>query len=179
MDLSARGGLCKEEAGRSSFAVPLGHELLGTTRNVLSQPQMRAAAIDLGKARVGLAVSDELELLAHPRPYLPGGDAGRLISQLSRLARDESIELFLVGLPKTLAGGEGLPARKARRFAELLAERSGVRVELIDERLSTREAAQRLREQGLSQRKARQRVDSAAAAVLLQAWLDQQRSTRA
>ena len=133
---------------------------------------MRAAAIDLGKVRVGLAVSDELGLLAHPRPFLDASSPGRLIGQLIELARCDGIEVFLVGLPRTLKGTEGPPARRARRFAEDLERRSGLRVELVDERLTTREAGARLREQGLSTREARQRIDSAAAAVLLQAWLD-------
>ncbi len=137
---------------------------------------MRAAAIDLGKARVGLAVSDELGMMAHPRPFLSGSDTGRLIGQLIQLASSEHIEVFLVGLPQTLKGTEGPAARRARRFAERLQERSQLTVELIDERFSTREAMQRLREQGLSERQARARVDSAAAAVLLQGWLDRRRS---
>ena len=137
---------------------------------------MRAAAIDLGKARVGLAVSDELGLMAHPRPFLSGGDPGRLIGQLVELASSEQIEVFLVGLPRTLKGTEGAAARRARRFAERLQERSQLTVELVDERFSTREAMLRLRDQGLTERQARARIDSAAAAVLLQAWLDRRRT---
>ena len=133
---------------------------------------MRAAAIDLGKVRVGLAVSDELGLLAHPRPFLAASSPGRLIDQLISWALDEGVDVFLVGLPRTLKGTEGPPARRARRFAEELERRSGLSVELVDERLTTREAGARLREQGLSARQARSRIDSASAAVLLQAWLD-------
>jgi putative holliday junction resolvase len=133
---------------------------------------MRAAAVDLGKVRVGLAVSDELGMLAHPRPFLEGRDPGRVVEELARLAESEGIELFLVGLPRTLRGQEGPPARRARRFAARLADRTGARVQLVDERLSTREARSRLREQGLGDRAARSRLDSAAAAVILQSWLD-------
>jgi putative holliday junction resolvase len=136
---------------------------------------MRAAAVDLGKVRVGLAVSDELGLLAHPRPYLDGRHPGRVVEELARLAEAESLELILIGLPRTLSGREGPPARRARRFAAELAKRTGARVELVDERLSTREASARLRAQGLGGREARSRVDSAAAALLLQSWLDGQR----
>lgn len=133
---------------------------------------MRAAAVDLGKVRVGLAVSDELGLMAHPRPHLDGRDPGQLVDALARLAEAEGIGVFLVGLPKTLKGEEGPPARRARRFAERLRERTGVRVELVDERLSTREARALLAAQGIDERRARERIDSAAAAVLLQSWLD-------
>jgi putative holliday junction resolvase len=136
---------------------------------------VRAAAIDLGKVRVGLAVADELGLFAHPRRYLDGGDPGRVVETLARLAADEGIELFLVGLPRSLSGEEGPSARRARQFAERLERRTGLRVELVDERLTTKEAMSRLRDQNLDGREARQRVDSAAAAILLQSWLDAQR----
>jgi putative Holliday junction resolvase len=136
---------------------------------------MRAAAIDFGKVRVGLAVADELGLMAHPRPHLDGRDLRALLAALTTLAEAEGIELFLVGLPRKLRGDEGPPARRARRFAETLASRTGRRVELVDEWLSTTEARARLREQGLDERALRGRVDSAAAAVLLQSWLDGRR----
>jgi putative Holliday junction resolvase len=138
---------------------------------------MRAAGIDLGTVRVGLAVSDELGLLAHPRPHLDGRDPGRLVEALVRLAQDEDIDAFVVGLPRTMGNREGAPARRARRFARTLAEASGRTVELVDERLTTVEARARLREQGLTDREARPRIDSAAAAVLLQSWLDAQGTT--
>lgn len=133
---------------------------------------MRAAAIDLGKVRVGLAVADELGVLAHPRPHLDGRNRRALMASLRQLATDEDIELFVVGLPRTLSGAEGPPARRARRFAALLEAETGCRVELLEEWLSTRQARDRLREQGLKEREIRDRVDSAAATVLLQAWLD-------
>jgi putative Holliday junction resolvase len=139
---------------------------------------VRAAAIDVGKSRVGLAVADELGLLAHPRPFVDGRDPRRAVDALATVARDDGIGLFLVGLPRQLDGQEGASARRARRFASALKAHSGARVEFIDERLSTREARSRLREQGVNDREARTRIDSAAAAVLLQSWLDAQRSER-
>jgi putative pre-16S rRNA nuclease len=141
-------------------------------RRVKPKVRMRIAAIDLGAVRVGLAISDELGLLAHPRPHLSGKDRGALFRALVAFAREEGIERFLVGLPRRLDGSSGPEARQARRFAEVLQERSGVPVELVDEWLSTRQAGARLREAGLNQQKARSRIDSAAAAVLLQSWLD-------
>jgi putative Holliday junction resolvase len=137
---------------------------------------MRAAAVDLGKVRVGLAVADELGLMAHPRQYLDGRDPRRVVGELARLAVAEGITVFVIGLPRHLNGKEGLPAQRARRFAEALQKRTPARVELIDEWLSTKEAHARLREGGSSTREARERVDSASAAVLLQSWLDGQRA---
>jgi putative Holliday junction resolvase len=136
---------------------------------------VRAAGIDVGKVRVGVAVADELGLMAHPRPFLDGRDPKRAIAALVALAAEEGIEIFVVGLPRTLKGEEGPSALKARRFAETLAAQSGRPVELMDEWLSTKEARGRLRDQGLDDRQARQRVDSAAAAVVLQSWLDGRR----
>jgi putative Holliday junction resolvase len=136
---------------------------------------MRVAAVDLGKVRVGLAVSDELGLVAHPRPPLAGGQPRKVITELVRLASAETIGRFLVGLPLDRRGGEGREAVRARRFAQSLADAAGIEVELVDERLSTVEATRRLREGGVSARQGRNLIDGMAAAVLLQAWLDQRR----
>jgi putative Holliday junction resolvase len=139
---------------------------------------VRAAGIDVGKVRVGVAVADELGLLAHTRPYVDGRDPRRAVARLKALAAEEQIELFVVGLPRTLRGEEGPSARRARKFAAALGTHTGLPVEFYDEWLTTREARGRLREQGLDDRAARERIDSAAAAVILQAWLDSQRSHR-
>jgi putative Holliday junction resolvase len=136
---------------------------------------VRAIAVDVGKVRVGVAVADELGLAAHPRPYVDGRDPRRAVEALAALAEAERIDRFIVGLPRTLRGEGGPPARRARRFAEALARRTGLAVELADEWLSTREARGRLRDAGLGERELRERVDSAAAAVVLQSWLDARR----
>jgi putative Holliday junction resolvase len=133
---------------------------------------MRAAGIDFGKVRVGVAVSDELGSLAHPRPHLDGRNLKQLLAALTELRDAEGIEVFVIGLPRTLDGREGPSARRAKNFARVVEERLGVRVELMDEWLSTREAAGKLQASGLDARRARERIDSASAAVVLQAWLD-------
>jgi putative pre-16S rRNA nuclease len=133
---------------------------------------VRVLAIDLGSVRVGIAISDELGLMAHPRPHLPAGDPKALLAALRQLALDEGIDRFVVGLPRHLNGAEGRGARDARRFAALLGKHTGLPVALVDEWLSTREAHARLREGGNKQRDTRDRIDSAAAAILLQSWLD-------
>ena len=133
---------------------------------------MKAAGIDLGRVRVGLAVTDDLGKMAHPRPHLDGRDPKRLLDSLAALAEAENVTTFVLGLPRTLGGREGPPARRARKFAERLRERTGLAVELVDEWWTTKEALARLRDQGVSERDSRERVDSAAAALLLQGWLD-------
>jgi putative holliday junction resolvase len=133
---------------------------------------MRAVGIDLGSVRVGIAISDELGLMAHPRPHLAGGDWPALLEALAELARDENVDHFVVGLPRQLDGNEGRAARDARRFAVALGKHTGIEVTLCDEWLTTREAKVRLRASGKNDKQSRSRVDSAAAAVLLQSWLD-------
>jgi putative Holliday junction resolvase len=136
---------------------------------------MRAAGIDLGTVRVGVAVADELGVLAHPRPHLDGRNPKKLLEALADLAKQEELGCFVVGIPRSLSGREGPAARRARKFAAELARHTGLPVELYDEWLTTREAQGRLREQGLDSRQARSRVDSAAAAILLQSWLEAHR----
>lgn len=138
---------------------------------------MRTLAIDLGSVRVGIAISDELGAMAHPRPHLSGRDRPALLETLRGLAAAEEIAHFLVGLPRQLDGGEGRSAREARRFAAELTRHTGIPVTLCDEWLTTREAAQRLRAAGNNQKQSRDRIDSAAAAVLLQSWLDGRRGS--
>ena len=144
------------------------------------------AAIDLGDARVGVAVSDELGLLAHPRPALDGHSRKPLLRALADFARDEGVARFLVGLPLDMSGAHGPRARKATQFAQELANVTGLEVELVDERLTTVEAARQLRDSGAHVRERSSnrrggksvaragRIDTAAATVLLQAWLDGQ-----
>lgn len=139
---------------------------------------VRVAAVDLGKARVGIAVSDELGLLAHPRPFLDGKSRKPLIAALVAMAREEGIERFLVGLPLEMTGEEGPAARRVMAFAQELANAAGVEIELVDERLTTVEAAQQLRASGINAREGKSRVDGVAAAVILQSWLDARRDDR-
>lgn len=138
----------------------------------LKPPPVRAAAIDLGAVRVGLAVADDLGLLAHPRPFLDGKNQDALLRRLRQIQAEDEIELFVLGLPRELNGREGPAAKRARAFAARLEQATPAKVELYDEWLSTREAAGRLRAQGLSAKQQKGRIDSAAAAILLQSWLD-------
>ncbi len=88
------------------------------------------------------------------------------------LAREESVARFLVGLPLEMSGAEGTAARRALDFAHELADATGIEVEMVDERLSTVEASRRLHDGGVKARDQKGRIDGAAAAVILQGWLD-------
>lgn len=133
---------------------------------------MRAAGLDPGTVRVGLAVADELGLLTHPRPHLDARNKRALWAALEALAEAEGIDVFVIGLPRSLDGREGRAAHKAREFAAAVAQHTGRRVELWDEWLTTREAQRRLQEGGSNAKSSRARIDSAAAALILQSWLD-------
>ena len=110
--------------------------------------------------------------MAHPRPHLGGGDRPALLETLKRLAESEGVTHFVVGLPRQLDGAEGRAAKDARRFARELGRHTGLEVTLRDEWLTTREARARLHAGGKNDKQSRSRIDSAAAAVLLQSWLD-------
>ena len=140
--------------------------------NRAKRQRMRCAAVNLGKVRVGLAISDELGLLAHARPFLDGSNPGHLVDALATLAIEEKVNTFVIGLPKSLAGREGAPARRARVFARRLQIRTGRQVILMDERLTTKQAIVQLRAAGRNAREQRTIVDSVAAALLLQTYLD-------
>lgn len=136
------------------------------------QEQGRILALDYGTVRIGVAVSDELGMLAHPRPYLPSNPSQRAIRLIRALVKSESIEGVLIGLPLNMNGTEGLSARKVRKFVSELAPQLSVPVEFIDERMTTVSAQRQLHESGKNTKSSRELIDSASAAVLLQAWLD-------
>ncbi len=139
----------------------------------------RACALDLGGARVGVAIDDDLGMMAHPRGALDGRDRKRLLAELARLAADEGITRFIVGLPLDMTGGEGDAARKARALAQEIADATGCEVELFDERLTTRQAKRALDASEVPGRKQRALIDEASATAILQAWLDGANATRA
>ena len=134
-------------------------------------------AVDSGERRVGLAISDETRLLARPLVVLRRDTTtGHLIQQLAAIVEREGVGQLVVGLPLNVDGSEGRQARRARAFADLLARTLPAPVALWDERLSTREAEEVVRQQGRSTRRVRVRgeLDAVAAAVFLQQYLDAQ-----
>jgi putative Holliday junction resolvase len=133
-------------------------------------------AVDVGSVRVGVARSDPGGILATPLTVLSSGPGAK--SELARLATEVAAIEVIVGLPTSLSGREGAAAAGARKFAADLADRlASIPVRLVDERFTTTEAHGALRRGGKDSRARRQVVDAAAAAVLLQAALDAERST--
>ena len=146
----------------------------------------RVLAVDWGLARIGLAVSDGTRTLATPLATLHEKDKRAQIERVVALIASEEITYIVVGLPLHLDGRESPSTLAARRYAEKLQTRVNVQVELADERYSSVEAESRLVEAGARKPKGgarsrdeKGRIDSAAAAVLLQGWLDRQSAARA
>jgi putative Holliday junction resolvase len=135
----------------------------------------RTCALDPGKARIGVAVDDELGILAHPRGTLDPRDP-RLDHALRELAGGEDIGRFVVGLPLEMRGGEGQAAREARALAQRVANATGCPVELWDERLTTVQAARGLSAANVRGKRARAHIDEAAACAILQSWMDARRN---
>jgi putative Holliday junction resolvase len=133
-------------------------------------------AVDPGTVRIGVARSDRSGIIATPLTVVRRGK-GDLDALASLAAAEEAIEI-LVGLPRSLSGREGPAAATARRFAGDLAARvAPLPVRLVDERFTTSTAHEALRAGGKDSRARRQTVDSAAAAVLLEAALESERRT--
>jgi putative Holliday junction resolvase len=130
----------------------------------------RTMAVDLGSARTGVAVSDELGMLAQPWKTLPGGAAS--LDAVVAAAGELNPGRILVGLPRNMNGTYGPAAEAARAFAADLRARVACPVDLWDERLTTVAAQRSLRESGRKARDQRGVVDQVAAQILLQSWLD-------
>ena len=130
----------------------------------------RTMAVDLGSARTGIAVSDELGMLAQPWKTLPGGEAA--LEAVVSAAEEIKPGLILVGLPRNMDGSCGPAAESAKAFAGSLRARVSCPVELWDERLTTVAAQRSLRESGRKARDQRGVIDQVAAQILLQSWLD-------
>ena len=136
---------------------------------------MRAIGIDLGTKRIGIAVSSGT--IASPLTTVKRSKRRRHDHEtIAGLVQDEEAEIVVVGLPLSLDGSHGPAARAAAHEAEQLGSVVGVPVELHDERFTTVTAERGLREAGLDAPRRRQVVDKVAAAVMLQSWLDRQRS---
>ena len=146
--------------------------ILGLKAAEVKPRPARTCALDLGAARVGVAVDDGLGLLAHPRATLDARDDRELLRALTAMAEGEGIARFVVGLPLDMRGGEGDQARKARAMAQRIADATGRSVEMWDERLTTVQAQRALDASEVRGRKARRRIDEAAACAILQSWLD-------
>lgn len=138
---------------------------------------MRWLSIDHGTKKIGLAFCDELELLASPFAVWPM-EAEATLAKLVQLTKTEGVQALLVGLPRHKDGAESGTAPLARTFGEELAARTGLPLHFLDEHLTSMEAARLLALRGVKAKDRKAKLDAAAAAVLLQEWLDERRNRR-
>ncbi len=133
---------------------------------------MRALGIDFGEKRIGLAISDPEGRLAVPLTTLERRNDRSALRQIAEIARSEGVERLVLGEPRGLDGRGGESAGRVRRFGERLAAMTGLPLELVDEALTSAEAAARLRQAGIGVRREPGRIDAVAAQILLQEVLD-------
>lgn len=133
---------------------------------------MRSMGIDFGEKRIGVALSDPEGRWAAPLTTLRRKDDKSAVRELAGIAHREEVESLVVGEPVGLDGTRGEMAARARRFAERLAEATGLPLEMVNESLTSVEAAERLRAAGVDPRRNPERLDAVAAQILLQEALD-------
>lgn len=129
----------------------------------------RLLGIDYGTKRVGLAISDALCLTASPLEVVLRAE---LLARVKELVSTYDVTGLIIGLPTGLSGHEGEAAEGARRLGDELSEATGLDVEFVDERFTSRIAEEVLLGSGMKRRSRRETVDKVAAAIILQAYLD-------
>jgi putative Holliday junction resolvase len=140
---------------------------------------MRVLGLDVGERRIGVAVADEGLRVALPVAVLERREMPADLDAIARLVQEQRAEAVVIGLPISLNGSLGPQARAVEAFGQELAARLSLPIEYWDERLSSVEAQRRLASAGHRGRKAKARRDAAAAAIVLQSYLDAQASRSA
>lgn len=133
-------------------------------------------AIDPGAKRVGVAISDELRITVSPLAAIQRASWKSLLSAITRIVTDYDVRALVIGLPLRLEGTEGEMAADARSLAEKFRRSLSIPVYLQDERLTTREASENLQAAGHNRGQIARRVDSAAAAVILRDFINQEQT---
>jgi putative Holliday junction resolvase len=132
----------------------------------------RILGVDFGRARIGLAISDELGLLAHPLETIPGAKMEAAARRVAEIARAKDVERVVLGMPRQMNGELGTAASEVTIFANKLRPLLGCAIVLWDERLTTTAANRALRHAGQKTRQTRGFVDQVAAQMILQGYLD-------
>ena len=130
--------------------------------------------LDIGTKRIGVAVSDELGLLAQGRDFIDRRPENKAFEKIEEYVTNEKVGRIVVGLPLNMDGSEGERAADSRLFAELLGDKVKVPIELWDERLSTKEARDIMITADVSRKKRKTVIDKMAAQLILQGYLDAQ-----
>jgi len=129
-------------------------------------------SVDLGKTRTGLAVSDKSETFSFPREVIKEYSRERLYEKIAEVAKKEKAEMIVLGLPKNMDGSQGFKAEESHNAKEALQALTGLPIELYDERCTTVIAQKSLWENGINTKKGRKIVDTVAATVILEDFLN-------
>ncbi len=135
---------------------------------------MRILAIDHGAKRMGVAVSDELGMIAQPLEFIPAEPFAKFLVRLKEILRDKQVELIVVGMPRNMDGSYGPAALKVQEFVAVLKDAVAIPIKTLDERLTSVQAHRFLTEAAVRGRQRKDKVDKSAAAILLQSYLDGQ-----
>lgn len=133
---------------------------------------MRVLALDHGTVRIGVAISDELGMIASPLEFIPAEPFAAFLDRLKALLREKEVEQIIVGMPRNLDGSYGPAALQVQQFVAVLKETLTVPIQTWDERLTSAQANRFLVEGHVRRDQRKGKVDKLAAALLLQSWLD-------
>ena len=139
---------------------------------------MRHLALDLGRKRIGVAVSDESGLIAGPVGAIQVTSRKQALNEVVRYLKEEGAEHLVIGLPLQMNGQEGIESGRAREFADQLAELTDVPIAFMDERLTSVEADRMMQAAGIKREKRRANIDARAAAIILQTYLNTERNRK-
>ena len=134
----------------------------------------RILALDHGSKRIGVAISDEMKMIAQPVEFIPAEPIGQAFARLQAIMVEKPAELILVGLPRNMDGTYGPAAEKVRVFIEQLKQAIPIPVRTWDERLTSAQANRVLLQGNVRRDQRKEKVDAIAAAILLQSYLDAQ-----
>lgn len=133
---------------------------------------MRILGLDHGTVRIGVALSDELKMIATPLEFILAEPFADFLKRLKDLIREKEVEMILVGMPRNMDGSYGPATEKVRQFITVLKEAVTVPIKAWDERLTSVQANRMMIEGGVRREQRKGRVDKMAAAILLQSYLD-------
>ena len=133
---------------------------------------MRILARDHGTKRIGVAVSDELKLIAQPLEFIAAEPFVAVLKRLKELISEKQVESILIGMPRNMNGTYGPAADKVREFIALLRNEIAIPIKTWDERLTSAQANRFLIEGNVRRERRKEKVDQMAAAILLQSYLD-------
>jgi putative holliday junction resolvase len=133
---------------------------------------MRILALDHGTKRIGVAISDELKMIAQPVEFIPAEPFAEFLARLKDLLREKEVELVLVGMPRNMDGSYGPATLKVQDFVAALKNAVTVPIKTWDERLTSVQANRYLIQGNVRRNERKQKVDKMAAAILLQSYLD-------